>query len=301
MTDQPDLLVPDYSGAQSSPLGSDEQPHASTSGPSAKVELKNKGVIAGAAVIFVAAAVLFLAIHDGSPQLVTIPPVVPARCSGPDVAVPSWALGWSTAASEATCTGDGKPISELAPSTRGEACAGRGGAVASTNFQATKAGLAVLANGGNAADAAVAVQLALGVAQPESNGLGGGCFIVVYNASTREVVTIDGREEAPAAFHPNVYCADLACGLDPDCEACPSKPIGFRDRYTGGLAVGVPGTLAAAARLLSDHGTRPMADVAAPAIELARGGITMTHHLHSAIAGSTNVRKAPSWPRRWAN
>jgi gamma-glutamyltranspeptidase len=96
----------------------------------------------------------------------------------------------------------------------------------------------------------------MGVAQPESNGLGGGCFIVVCkfpsslnlpllvidgciltdllwlidNATTREVLTIDGREEAPAAFHPRVYCADAACGLDPHCTSCPDGPLGFRDR-----------------------------------------------------------------------
>ena len=170
-----------------------------------------------------------------------------------------WPAGWLAATLSSATTGDGRPLADLQPATRGEACHGREGAVAATNHQATQAGLAVLAKGGNAADAAVAVQLMLGVAQPESNGIGGGCFIVVYNATTREVVTIDGREEAPAAFHPHVYCSDSACGLDPTCESCPSGPIGFANRYTGGLAVGVPGTLAAAARLLGDHGATPTA------------------------------------------
>ena len=132
-----------------------------------------------------------------------------------------WPARWFDRVEEETLTGDGRPIRELAGATRGAACSGSRGAVAATNNQAVQAGLAVLANGGNAADAAVAVQLAMGVAQPESNGLGGGCFIVVYNSTTREVVTIDGREEAPAAFHPRVYCADSACGLDPQCRDCP--------------------------------------------------------------------------------
>ena len=150
--------------------------------------------------------------------------------SGPGGAAPICALLGVT-------TGDGQPISELAGGTRGAACAGERGAVASTNFLATRAGLQVLAEGGNAADAAVAIQLMLGVAQPESNGIGGGCFIVLYNATTKEVQTIDGREEAPSRFHPNVFCLDPACGNDPSCPSCPTGPMGFGERFTGGLAV----------------------------------------------------------------
>ena len=191
-------------------------------------------------------------------------------------------------------TGDAQPISRLAGGTRGAACAGDGGAVASTNFLATRAGLRVLAEGGNAADAAVAVQLMLGVSQPESNGIGGGCFIVVYNATTKEVQTIDGREEAPARFHPNVFCADTTCANDPECPSCPTGPLGFSERFTGGLAVGVPGTFAAAARLNEEHGTRTMGQLAAPAIETARGGIAMTNHLYNAIRGS--VDRLELWP-----
>lgn len=191
-------------------------------------------------------------------------------------------------------TADAQPISLLAGGTRGAACAGDGGAVASTNFLATRAGLRVLAEGGNAADAAVAVQLMLGVSQPESNGIGGGCFIVVYNGTTKEVQTIDGREEAPARFHPNVFCADTACADDPECPSCPTGPLGFSERFTGGLAVGVPGTFAAAARLNEEHGSKTMRQLAAPAIETARGGIAMTNHLYNAIRGS--VDRLELWP-----
>ena len=207
---------------------------------------------------------------------------------------PPWPPDWHVRAKAETSTGDGRPIGELMAGTHGQACHGTNGAVAATNFQATQAGLAVLANGGNAADAAVAVQLALGVAQPESTGLGGGCFIVLYEASTGEVVTIDGREEAPAAFHRHVFCADKTCGEDSACTDCPGGPLSFRDRFTGGLAVGVPGTLAAAMRLLSDHGTRSFADVAAPAIDLARNGVTMTNHLFNALRGS--ISRLELWP-----
>ena len=191
-------------------------------------------------------------------------------------------------------TGDGRPISELAGGTRGAACAGENGAVASTNYLATRAGLRVLAAGGNAADAAVAVQLMLGVSQPESNGIGGGCFIMIYNATTREVVSIDGREEAPAAYHPNIFCGDAECANDPECPACETGPMNFRDKYTGGLPVGVPGTLAAAVRLLKEHGSLPLSELAQPAIATARNGITMTNHLYNAIRGSRS--RLQLWP-----
>jgi gamma-glutamyltranspeptidase/glutathione hydrolase len=186
-------------------------------------------------------------------------------------------------------TGDGRPIGELRGGTRGEACRGSQGAVASTNYLATQAGLAVLAQGGNAADAAAAVQFMLGVAQPESNGIGGGAFILHYDANTREVVTIDGREEAPRLFHPHVFCADRECALDPECTGCPrGESIAFGDRKIGGLPVGVPGTLAATARLLREHGSGSweLADVMAPAVERARSGINMTSHLYEAIRTS---------------
>jgi hypothetical protein len=65
--------------------------------------------------------------------------------------------------------------------------------------------------GGNAVDAAAVMQFMLNVVQPQSTGIGGGCFVVIYNASTRQVATLDGREEAPTAFHENSFCADEAC------------------------------------------------------------------------------------------
>lgn len=194
-----------------------------------------------------------------------------------------WASDWMSVASQ-TLTSDGHRIDSVKGGTR--ACRGRRGAVTATNFEATQAGLQVLAAGGNAADAAVAVQLMLGVAQPESTGIGGGSFIMYYDAKSREAVAIDGREEAPARFHPHIFCSNAMCGEDSSCMSCPEGPLDFNERYTGGLAVGVPGTLAAAGRLLSEFGTRSMAEVAAPAIERARNGITMTHHLYSAIRGS---------------
>ena len=289
-----DLVVPDYSQEQKQqPAGSsalsDEDPPELADNQRFVVVMQNGRLLAGLSML-VGLLILALGFGGDGP-----PSASPDPASQPHPPLHSaWPSDWYVSAQAETSTGDGRPIGYLQAGTRGEACSGRNGAVAATNFQATQAGLAVLANGGNAADAAVAVQLALGVAQPESTGLGGGCFIVVYEAATGEVVTIDGREEAPAAFHRHVYCADKSCGEDPACTSCPGGALGFRDRFTGGLAVGVPGTLAAAMRLLSDHGTRSFADVAAPAIDLARGGITMTNHLFNALRGS--ISRLALWP-----
>jgi hypothetical protein len=212
---------------------------------------------------------------------------VPAQPTRSAAAAAPWPADWHVGLDASTS--DGNSLDELSPGTRGPACSGCGGTVASTNNEATQAGLKVLAAGGNAADAAFAVQLMLNVAQPESTGLGGGCFILNYDAASGEVVTIDGREEAPEQYHSNVFCSNAECGTDPGCPACPEGPLGgwgATGPATGGLAVGVPGTLAAAARLLEDHGTRSMAELAGPAIKTAREGITMTHHCYNAIHSS---------------
>src|SRR5690242_11753657 len=108
---------------------------------------------------------------------------------------------------------------------------GYGGAVASVDFDASKAGLQILKQGGNAADAAVATAAALGVTEPFSAGLGGGGYFVYYDARHHSVTTIDGRETAPAAFTKRSF-------IDP----ATGKPYDFATAVTSGLSVGVPGT-----------------------------------------------------------
>ena len=111
---------------------------------------------------------------------------------------------------------------------------GRGGAVASVDDRATQIGLQVLQQGGNAVDAAVATAAALGVVEPFSAGIGGGGFMVIYNRATDTAVTLDGREEAPAAVTPNLF-------TDPDSATGAPLPF-YPQRISSGLAVGVPGT-----------------------------------------------------------
>ena len=141
---------------------------------------------------------------------------------------------------------------------------GSGGAVASVNLLATATGIQVLKHGGNAVDAAVAAAAMLGVVEPFSCGVGGGGFMVIYNASNRKVTTIDSREKAPEAFRADSF-------IDPATGA----PIPFPEQVTSGLGVGVPGTLLAWESALEQFGTRRLPTLLKPAIETADEGFVV--------------------------
>ncbi len=132
----------------------------------------------------------------------------------------------------------------------------RGGMVVTSQADATRAGVEMLAIGGNAVDAAVAAAFAIGVTQPFSTGIGGGAFILIRLAGG-EVVAIDGRETAPGAADRDMY---VRPGVADDASVY------------GALAVGTPGMVAGLALALERHGTLPLAQVMAPAIRLAREG-----------------------------
>jgi gamma-glutamyltranspeptidase/glutathione hydrolase len=142
---------------------------------------------------------------------------------------------------------------------------GSGGAVASVDPEATAAGLAVLRAGGNAVDAAVATAAALGVTEPYSAGVGGGGYFVYYDARTRRVSTIDGRETAPRGM-PHDAFIDPATG-----QPYPFTP----DLVTSGVSVGVPGTPATWARALQRWGKRSLAQTLRPAIDIATRGFVV--------------------------
>ncbi|HYI58572.1 MAG TPA: gamma-glutamyltransferase, partial [Microlunatus sp.] len=137
---------------------------------------------------------------------------------------------------------------------------GWGGAVSSVDPEATAAGLRVLRDGGNAVDAAVATAAALGVTEPYSAGIGGGGYFVYYDARTRRVHTIDGRETAPSSMPEDAF-------LKPGGEAYP-----FAQLVTSGLSVGVPGTPATWERALELWGRQSLAANLRPAIRIAERG-----------------------------
>jgi gamma-glutamyltranspeptidase/glutathione hydrolase len=157
--------------------------------------------------------------------------------------------------------------------------------VSTTHIDATRAGLAALAEGGNAVDAGAVVQFMLAVVQPQSTGIGGGCLILGVDPRGAPWA-LDGREEAPAAFSETEFCAD-----PPNCTAAiPFKP----ERCTGGHPVGVPGVVAATAAALAARGTFTLARALAPAIGAARDGFVMYARLYDLIAA--NAGRLALWP-----
>ncbi len=157
------------------------------------------------------------------------------------------------------------PAPAAAPPPQQAVAVGTGGGVASDNVQATQAGTEVLRHGGNAVDAAVAVAATLGVTDPFVAGIGGGGFLVYYDARTRHVYTIDGRETAPASDTPNLF-------IDP----ATGKPLSFPTAVTSGLSVGVPGTLMTWQQALRSFGTISLADALRPAERVASQGFPVT-------------------------
>jgi gamma-glutamyltranspeptidase/glutathione hydrolase len=144
----------------------------------------------------------------------------------------------------------------------GSTSRGTGGAVASVDANASRIGRDVLAKGGNAADAAVAMASGLGVSEPYSAGIGGGGYFVYYDAKTNRVSTIDGRETAPADIRPDAF-------IDP----ATGKPYPFTPQLvSSGVAVGVPGTVATWDAALKRFGTRSLRQTLKPSIALARKG-----------------------------
>ncbi|HLT85173.1 MAG TPA: gamma-glutamyltransferase [Phototrophicaceae bacterium] len=145
---------------------------------------------------------------------------------------------------------------------------GYDGAVASLDPYATDAGRQVLADGGNAVDAAVATAAMLGVTRPYDGSIGGGGFMVIYSAATGEVTTIDSREEAWAAMGPDVFLED-------------GTPIPFAERRVSGLSQGVPGVVRGWELALAEYGTLPLADLLEEAARVAEHGFVVDEEYQS--------------------
>ncbi|MEU5567663.1 gamma-glutamyltransferase [Micromonospora musae] len=155
---------------------------------------------------------------------------------------------------------------------------GYGGAVSTVDETATAVGLDVLRRGGNAVDAAVAAAATLGVTEPFSAGVGGGGFFVYYDARTRRVHTIDGREAAPASMTATSF-TDPATG----------QPYAFDEARISGLSVGVPGTLLTWRDALARWGSRSLAQLLTPAARVAEKGFTVDETFASQIAANRNA------------
>lgn len=179
------------------------------------------------------------------------------RNFGPERRVRSAAPGGAAAAGLlALCLAPGEARAGAHPPVTSEH-----GVVAADDPTASKVGAHILAEGGNAMDAAAATALALGVVSPLSSGIGGGGFAVVYDAEADETRALDFRESAPAELTPEEFEVDG----EPDASLA----------RTGGLAVGVPGEIAGLDFLVGEMGELPFGEVVAPACYLAHAGFSL--------------------------
>jgi gamma-glutamyltranspeptidase/glutathione hydrolase len=151
------------------------------------------------------------------------------------------------------------------------------GVVTSADPRATEAGQQILREGGSAADAAMAMMLALTVVEPQSSGIGGGGFLVHHDGKTGKMDTIDGRETAPAAATPQRF-------LGPD-----GKPMPFGQAFQGGKSIGVPGNVRLMALTHRKWGKLPWKALFVPAIKLAEDGYQVNATLNGRIAGMAQI------------
>jgi len=152
----------------------------------------------------------------------------------------------------------------------------------SANPLATQAGDEMLRRGGSAVDAAIATQLVLNLVEPQSSGIGGGAFMVLYSARSGRIHTYDSRETAPAAARQDRF-------LDAQ-----GKPLPFAQAVNNGMSVGVPGLLRGLELAHKEHGVLPWADLFQPAIRLAEQGFAVSPRLHALLAGNKALPAQPA-------
>jgi gamma-glutamyltranspeptidase/glutathione hydrolase len=173
-------------------------------------------------------------------------------------------LGFGLAACRTNPTPE--PLPPTVPATVEVRSAARAG-VSAANPVAVDAGLEVLRAGGSAVDAAVAVQATLGLVEPQSSGLGGGAFMLHYDAQTRTVTAFNGREAAPAAATPDMFLEETGA------------PLAYADAVTSGSATGVPGAVAMLGLAQERFGKRPWRELFGAPIRAAEEGFVVPQRL----------------------
>jgi gamma-glutamyltranspeptidase/glutathione hydrolase len=172
---------------------------------------------------------------------------------------------------------------EPAPKAAAAAVAPKPGVagVAAANPYAVDAGLEILAAGGSAADAAVAIQAMLGLVEPQSSGVGGGGFMLYYDAATKKLTAFDGREAAPKAASPGMF---LDAG---------GEPMPYRDAVLSGRSTGVPGAVAMLGAVHARHGALSWARLFEPVIRAAEEGIEVPKRMARFVNGESGQAKEP--------
>ncbi|GER02326.1 hypothetical protein JCM17846_00080 [Iodidimonas nitroreducens] len=145
------------------------------------------------------------------------------------------------------------------------------------NPHASRAGLAMLRQGGSAVDAAIAMQAVLSLVEPQSSGIGGGGFLLHYNKADEKLIAYDGREKAPQTVDETLFLDEQG------------KPMGFLEAAFGGRAVGVPGVMAMLALAHQEQGKLPWATLFKPAIDLAENGFEISPRLFYLLDGRARL------------
>ena len=190
---------------------------------------------------------------------------------------PAFAQEAADATAPEAATETGTPVltngaqAALAAKEAGTPVEGSTWMVSAANPLAVEAGAKILAAGGTAADAMVAVQAVLGLVEPQSSGLGGGAFLVWYDAESGSVTTLDGRETAPLAATPTLFQDDAG------------EPLAFFDAVVGGRSVGTPGTPALMEMAHEKWGNQPWDGLFNDAITLAEDGFSVSPRLAGLI------------------
>lgn len=155
--------------------------------------------------------------------------------------------------------------------------------VAAANPMAARAGVEILKRGGSAMDAAVAVQMVLNVVEPQSSGIGGGAFLLYWDADGKELQTFDGRETAPMAADETLFAPG-------------GKIMKWRAAASGGRAAGAPGLLAALEMAHKKYGKLPWRGLFLPAIKIAEDGFAVSPRLSKSIAGEAEKGGLGKYP-----
>lgn len=180
------------------------------------------------------------------------------------------------AAAAGLVTGSAQVLAAQAAKSAGQPVEAQSWMVSAANPHAAEAGATVLRKGGTAADAMVAVQLVLGLVEPQSSGLGGGAFLVWYDAATGALTTLDGRETAPLDATPTLF------------QDASGEPLEFFDAVVGGRSVGTPGTPALLQAAHERWGSLEWAELFSDAIRLAEDGFAVSPRMAGLVQGDAD-------------
>ncbi|MBE9223957.1 gamma-glutamyltransferase [Phormidium sp. LEGE 05292] len=154
--------------------------------------------------------------------------------------------------------------------------------VVTGNVLASQAGIAILRRGGNAVDAAIAVQMVLTLVEPQSSGIGGGAFLLLYDGTTGKLLSYDGRETAPGKARSDRF-------LNAE-----GKPLDLFAAVVGGKSVGVPGVVRMLEMVHREEGKLPWRELFQPAIELAENGFPISPRLYQLLSREKYLQRFPN-------